>query len=101
MESDTHRRLDLTAIGGQSDTDYRRRAEELQAEASERRQQQIEQQSSPLNSRSVRIMAWERLHQLDLPRDPTHRLVRVIAANTGLPVDEVLAEQLERAAVAK
>lgn len=101
MQSDTRRQLNLLPIAGESDTDYRRRAEELEAEAAARRQQQIDEQSSPLNSPAVRIKAWERLHQLELPPDPAHRLVRVIAANTGLTVDEVRAEQLERAATTK
>lgn len=101
MQSDDHRLLHLAPIAGESNADYRRRAEELQAEAAERRQQQIDQQSSPLNSRSVRIQTWERLHQVDLPRNPSHRLVDVIAANTGLTVDDVRAEQHDRAASSK
>jgi hypothetical protein len=101
MQSDKYRLLNLTPLAGESNTDYRKRAEELEAEAAERRQQQIDQQSSPLNNPSVRIKAWERLHQLDLPRDPAHRLVGVIAANTGLTLDEIRAEQHERAAASK
>lgn len=101
MQSDRRNLLNLAPIVGESSTDYRKRAEELEAEAASRRQQQIEQQSSPLNSASVRIKAWERLHQLDLPRDTAHRLVDVVAANTGLTVEEVRAEQRERATVPK
>lgn len=101
MQSDRRNLLHLAPIAGESSIDYRKRAEELEAEAAERRQQQIEQQSSPLNSPTIRIKAWERLHQLDLPRDPAHRLIGVIAASTGLTVDEVRAEQLDRAAAAK
>jgi hypothetical protein len=84
-----------TPIPGETVDDFRQRAE---AEAAERRGQQLVEQSSPLNSPSVRIGAWERLHQIDLPRDPTHRLVALIAANTGLTADEVRAEQLSRTA---
>lgn len=101
MQSDNRNLRHPAPIGGESNADYRRRTEELQAEAAERRQQQIHQQSSPLNSPSVRIQAWERLHQVDLPRDPAHRLIGVIASNTGLSVAEVRAEQLERAAASK
>jgi hypothetical protein len=101
MQPDKRSLLNLAPIAGETNSDYRRRAEELAAEAAERRKQQISQQSSPLNSPSVRIQAWERLHQVDLPRDPAHRLVDVIAANTGLTVDEVRGEQLERAAATK
>jgi len=81
----------------ESVTDYRERMLTLQAEALERRQQQLHEQASPLNSPAERIRIWERLHQLELPRDPAHRLIAVIAANTGLSVDEVLMEQRARA----
>jgi hypothetical protein len=84
-------------IPGESTDAYRERLAMLQAEAAERRQQQIVEQSSPLNSPSVRIRAWERLHQLDLPGNPTHSLIEVIAANTGLTSDDVRAEQRLRA----
>jgi hypothetical protein len=82
---------------GESGTDYRERMLMLQAEALERRQQQLQEQASPLNSPADRIRIWERLHQLELPRDPAHRLIAVIAANTGLSVEDVLTEQQARA----
>jgi len=97
MQSDKRSLFRSPPIAGETNVDYRRRLEELQAEVAERRQQQIDEQSSPLNSPSVRIKAWERLHQVDLPRDPAHRLVEVIAANTGLSAAEVRAEQVLRA----
>jgi hypothetical protein len=50
-----------------------------------------------LNSPSERIRVWERRHQIDLPRDPGHRLIKLIAANTGLSAEEVYAEQRLRA----
>ena len=84
---------------GESNADYRERRELLREEAAKRRQAQIDEQSSPLNSPQVRIRAWERLHQIDLPRDPNHRLLQLIAANTGLTVDEVRAEQQARGSV--
>jgi len=64
---------------GESNVDYRKRLELLQIEAAERRQRQIDEQSSPLNS-------------------PANRLVDVIATNTGLTLDEVRAEQVSRVA---
>ena len=82
-----------------SNADYRERLELLREEAAKRRQTQIDEQSSPLNSPPVRIRAWERLHQIDLPRDPNHRLLQLIATNTGLTVDEIHAEQQARGAV--
>jgi hypothetical protein len=101
MHSEKHNAFYLPPIAGENNADYRRRAEEVQAEAAQRRQQQIDQQSSPLNSPSARIQLWEQLHQVDLPRNPEHRLVEVIAANTGLTVSEVRAEQLGRTVVVK
>jgi len=84
---------------GESPTEYRERAALLQAEAAERRRRELSEQCSPRNTPADRIRLWERLHQLPLPRSPNHRLITVIAANTGLSLEEVKAEQRERAAV--
>jgi len=83
---------------GESQADYRQRMTLLQAEALERRQQELGEQCSPLNTPADRIRIWERLHQLAMPLSPGHRLIAVIAANTGLSLAEVQAEQRERAA---
>ena len=85
---------------GESQADYRQRVALLQAEALERRQHELGEQCSPLNTPADRIRVWERLHQLPLPRSPDHRLITVIAANTGLSLAEVRAEQRARAAAA-
>jgi len=85
------------ALFGETQEDYRRRKALLQAEALERRQQELREQSSPLNTPSDRIRIWERLHQLQMPRSPTHRLLSVIATDTGLSAEEVLSEQHDRA----
>jgi hypothetical protein len=86
-----------TVQAGESTADYRTRMESLQAEALERWQKLLAEQSSVLNSPSDRIRVWERRHQIDLPRDPGHRLVNLIAADTGLSAEEVQAEQRLRA----
>jgi hypothetical protein len=96
--SDEHRLSRALPIAGESNTEYRKRLDDLRREKAAHRQRELDEQSSPLNSPSVRIRAWERLHQLDLPGNPKHHLVHVIAANTGLTVDEVLAEQASRSA---
>lgn len=83
---------------GETQSDYRQRMTLLQAEALDRRQQELSQQRSPLNTPADRIRIWERLHQLPLPRSSSHRLITVIAAHTGLKLEEVWAEQRERAA---
>ena len=82
---------------GESQAELRERMTVLQAEALERRQKQLGEQRSPLNSPADRIRIWERLHQLTMPRSPSHRLIAVIAANTGLSLEEVRLEQRERA----
>ncbi len=84
-------------VVGESPADYRRRMELMQAEASERREQEITAQRSPLNSAADRIRIWERRHQLTLPRSPEHALISVIALSTGLSIDEVWMEQRQRA----
>ena len=84
---------------GEGMADYRTRMARLHAEALEQRQKQLAEQSSVLNSPADRIRTWERRHQIDLPRDPGHRLVKLIAANTGLSTEEVRVEQRLRAAV--
>lgn len=83
--------------GGESTADYRTRMAKLQAEALEQWQKQLAEQTSVLNSPSDRIRVWERRHQIDLPRDPGHRLIKLIAENTGLSAEEVYEEQRARA----
>jgi hypothetical protein len=82
---------------GENNTDYRERLARLQAEALERRRQELHEQSSPLNAPAARIRIWERLHQVELPRDLAHRLIGVVAAHTGLSIEEVRDEQRRRA----
>jgi hypothetical protein len=86
-----------TVQAGESTADYRTRMARLQAEALEQWQKQLAEQSSTLNSPSDRIRVWERRHQIELPRDPGHRLIKLIAANTGLSAEDVYAEQRLRA----
>ncbi len=64
--------------------DFRARLAHQQAENAERRKLDLAEQSSRLKSAEERIRIWERLHEVTLPRDPQHRLIGIIAANTGL-----------------
>ena len=82
-----------TVWAGDSTVDYRARIASLRAEALERWRRELAEQSSVLSSPSDRIRVWERRHQIDLPRDPGHRLIKLIAANTGLSAEDVYAEQ--------
>ena len=83
---------------GESAAEYRERIALLEAAALERRQQELNEQRSPSNAPADRIRIWERRHQLSLPRSPDHHLLAVIAANTGLSLDDVRAEQRLRGA---
>ena len=74
-------------------TDFRARIAANQAEAAERRKLELSEQRSSTNTPAMRIRIWERLHQIDLPRSPSHRLIDVIAAQTGLTSEDVRDEQ--------
>jgi hypothetical protein len=76
--------------------DHRARLERAQLEAAERRVQSIADQRSPLNSHDQRVRAWERLHQVNLPKDPAHRVLRVVARQTGMALAEVQEVQRQR-----
>jgi hypothetical protein len=79
-------------------TDFRARLVQHQAETAERRRFDLAEQSSKLKTAEERIRIWERLHEVTLPRDPAHRLVDIIAANTGLTAADVREEQRRRVA---
>jgi hypothetical protein len=72
----------------------------LQRESEERataRAQQIAAQSSPFSAPHERILLWEKLHGLQLPISPAHKLLHVIAEQTELTVRQVQDEQERRA----
>jgi len=73
-----------------------RLAAEEEARAEERRQAQAEQ-SSISRPPSARIRAWEKVHHLRMPSDPTHAVLEIIAAATQLTLEEVRQEQQSRA----
>jgi hypothetical protein len=77
--------------------DFRARLVHQQAEAAERRRTDLAEQCSRLKTAEERIRIWERIHEVNLPRDPAHRLVEIIATNTGLTGTEVREEQQRRA----
>jgi hypothetical protein len=73
--------------------DRRAQAEHEQQQRMLERQQQIALQASPLKTAEERVRLWEKLHALTLPRSPTHRLLRVIAEQTELSLEQVLEVQ--------
>ncbi len=92
-DASPHSRFATVPFAGETNNDYRARIAHQQADLQMQRQRELLEQASTLNAPTARIRIWERLHQLSLPRDPNHRLVGIIAANTGLTMDEVRDEQ--------
>jgi hypothetical protein len=84
-------------LPGEPNADYRARIARRQAEAAEIRQRELIEQTSVVNPPELRIRIWERLHEISMPRDASHRLLAVIAAQTGLTMAEVQAELCNRA----
>lgn len=84
-------------LGAMNISDRRAAVQREEAERAAERKEQIASQSSPLNDPEARIRIWERLHALNLPVSSTHRLVRVIAMQTELTVQQVQEEQRRRA----
>lgn len=77
--------------------DHRARIERAQLEAAERRTQALVEQRAPANSPELRVRAWEKLHQVRLPKDPQHAVLLVVAKQTAMPLGEVQEVQRQRA----
>ncbi|HEY7638616.1 MAG TPA: hypothetical protein VH814_02740 [Steroidobacteraceae bacterium] len=73
--------------------DRRAQAEHEQQQRQLERQQQIALLTSPLSTPEERIRLWEKLHALSMPRSPTHKLLRIIADQTDLSLEQVLEVQ--------
>jgi hypothetical protein len=89
--------LEHMPFAGEPNADFRARIARRQAEAAEVRQRELVEQASTINSPDLRIRIWERLHEITMPRDTAHRLLGVIAAQTGLTMAQVQQEQRNRA----
>jgi hypothetical protein len=77
--------------------DHRARLERTQFEAAERRDRARIDQRSQDRSAESRVSTWEQLHDLRLPKDSAHPILRVVAQQTALELSEVLEVQLRRA----
>ena len=78
--------------------EHRRRVQEAEQERAALRADELASQASPTHNAEERIRIWERLHALRLPLTSNHVLVKVIATQTHLSVDQVHEEQRRRAA---
>jgi hypothetical protein len=78
--------------------EHRARIALEERERADRRQLELAEQRSDLNSPEMRIRAWEKVHELRLPTDATHPVLDVIAIATRLTLAQVHEEQRARAA---
>ena len=78
--------------------EHRLRVQQADQERAALRASELATQVSPVNGAEERIRIWERLHAVRLPRNASHVLVKVIATQTCLSLDQVHAEQRRRAA---
>jgi hypothetical protein len=90
---------DVSSPGNALIGEHRDRVLHEQAEAAQRRQRDLLEQTSMKHPAEIRIRIWEQLHQMDLPREPEHRLLSVIAAQTDLSIEQIGREQQRRAQV--
>jgi hypothetical protein len=82
-------------------TDHRARVAHEQQEELERKQQELLEQISERNTPAQRILIWERRHGLTLPRDSNHPALGIVAAATGLVLEQMHEEQRRRSAGTK
>lgn len=73
--------------------DWRGRRAREALERAELKRMNLAEQYASLNSADLRIRAWERVHQLRLPSDPSHPVLQAIAAATQLTLIDVRNEQ--------
>ena len=83
-------------LPGELNADPRVRRAEIEFEARERRRQELEQQVAVHRTPEQRIQIWERLHELSLPKKPNHPLIRIIALDTELTIEDIRDEQRRR-----
>lgn len=81
---------------GEPVSDHRARLAREHAEMEQRRSDALAGQVSVVNAPAERIRIWEQLHGLPLPRSPTHKLLRVIAAATQLRLEQIREVQQQR-----
>jgi hypothetical protein len=78
--------------------DYRERRALEESERAEKKRMDSAEQYSALNSAELRIRAWERVHQLRMPSDPSHPALAAIATATQLTLEDIRNEQRLRVA---
>jgi hypothetical protein len=87
-----------TASSGNWMTDHRARIALEESERLQSKRRELLEQTSDRNTPAERIRIWERRHGLRLPGDANHRLIRVVAHQTDLTLEQVREEQRRRLA---
>lgn len=77
--------------------DRRAQLERLRLEAAEARSKALLDQRDVTTPPEARVRLWEKLHQVQLPRDPAHAVLPHVAEQTGLKLSEVQEVQRQRA----
>jgi hypothetical protein len=77
--------------------DHRARAERARLDAEQQRQRSLTDQRDAANAPETRVRIWEKLHQVRLPKSPTHAILTKVARDTGLGLTAVLEVQSARA----
>jgi len=83
----------------ESVAEHRTRLAQEQEFAQQRRTEALAGQVAMTNSPSQRILIWEQLHGLPLPRNPDHKVLQVIAFATDLRIEQVQEVQKLRVAL--
>lgn len=91
----------LYDVPANSAAEHRQKVHEAEQERAVLRASELASQMSPVKEADERIRIWERLHALHLPRTSGHVLVKVIATQTCLTVDQVHEEQRRRAVIVR
>ena len=86
------------AAAGDLVAEHRARIAHEQQQEQERKQQELLEQISERNTPAERIRIWERRHGLTLPRGANHPALGVVAAATGLALEQMHEEQRRRSA---
>ena len=94
---------DQLPLSGSGDfvAEHRARIAHERQQELERKQQELLEQISGHNTPAQRIVIWERRHGLTLPLDSNHPALGIIAAATGLALEQMHEEQRRRSANAK
>lgn len=81
--------------------DHKARIAQERQQDLERKQEEVLELISERNTPAQRVVIWERRHGLTLPLDSNHPALGVIAAATGLALEQMHEEQRRRSANAE